>query len=60
MGISFGLGDQFITALGSKISQDSKNFGGVEGGISNGEDIYFDAIFKAPSTVGKKCCPRQT
>lgn len=54
MGISFGIGDQFIKSLGSKISQDSKNFGGIEGGISNGEDIYFKSIFKAPSTIGDK------
>ena len=54
MGIQFGLGNDFITKLGSDISKDSKNFAGIEGGISNGEDIYFKCIFKAPSTVGEK------
>lgn len=54
MGISFGLGEDFITKLGTEISNDSKNFSGIEGGISNGEDIYFDLVFKAPSTVGQK------
>jgi chorismate synthase len=54
MGISFGLGEHFASTLGTQISQDSKNFSGIEGGISNGEDIYFDLVFKAPSTVGEK------
>lgn len=54
MGITFGLGSEFSQKLGSDISKNSKNFAGIEGGISNGEDIYFNAIFKAPSTVGEK------
>ena len=54
MGVSFGRGQDFIHLLGSEISKDSKNFGGIEGGISNGEDIIIQLIFKAPSTIGDK------
>lgn len=54
MGITFGLGIEFASKLGSEISQDSSNFAGIEGGISNGENIYFTAYFKAPSTIGDK------
>lgn len=54
MGITFGLGADFAHKLGSEISTNSSNFAGIEGGISNGEDIYFTAIFKAPSTIGDK------
>ena len=54
MGITFGLGVEFASKLGSEVSKESKNFAGIEGGISNGEDIYFTAYFKAPSTIGEK------
>ncbi len=53
MGISFGIGEEFKSKLGSEISTDRENFGGIEGGISNGEEICLKLIFKAPSTVGK-------
>ena len=52
MGVSFGYGDGVKSALGSEISKERCVFGGIEGGISNGEDIYLSLIFKAPSTVG--------
>lgn len=51
---SFGLGFDFALKLGSEISRDSKNFGGMEGGITNGEDIHLTLAFKAPSTIGEK------
>ena len=54
MGILFGRGADFASLTGSDISSDSKNFSGIEGGISNGEEIYFDIFFKAPSTIGDK------
>jgi len=54
VGFLLGAGEDFITKPGSVVSQDSKNFGGMEGGISNGEEIFFRVIFKAPSTVGEK------
>jgi chorismate synthase len=54
MGISFGYGDGFKSTLGSEIAVNPRVFGGIEGGISNGDDIYLSLIFKAPSTVGEK------
>ena len=53
MGIQFG-SDNISQKLGSDISNDSSNFGGVEGGITNGENIRVVLTFKAPSTVGEK------
>ncbi len=54
VGIEFGLGREFTT-LGGKASTTSKaNFGGIEAGISNGEEITFLVHFRAPSTVGDK------
>lgn len=54
--IGFQINSGFETALkpGSEISLDSTNFGGMEGGISNGEEIILKMAFKAPSTVGEK------
>ncbi|MBD65715.1 MAG: chorismate synthase [Halobacteriovoraceae bacterium] len=54
MSVEFGLGHQFSQKLGSEISSDPQNFGGIEGGISNGEIIWCTLTFKAPSTVGEK------
>jgi chorismate synthase len=54
MGVSFGRGQDFSHLLGTEISKDSKNFGGIEGGISNSEDILIQLVFKAPSTIGEK------
>lgn len=54
--IGFSVADGFQNAKlpGSKMSSDSKNFGGMEGGISNGEEILLKMAFKAPSTIGEK------
>lgn len=51
----FGLGEGFGFAnlLGSEISSQPHSFGGMEGGISNGEQIHLKLAFKAPSTVGE-------
>lgn len=54
MGVLFGRGTEFTTLKGSEISHNSKNFSGIEGGISNGEEIYLQLYFKAPSTIGDK------
>lgn len=54
VGITFGAGVEFAHLLGSDISSDAKNFGGIEGGISNGDDISLQLYFKAPSTIGEK------
>lgn len=54
--IGFSIADAFETAKlpGSVISSNVKNFGGMEGGISNGEEIILKMAFKAPSTIGEK------
>jgi chorismate synthase len=54
MGITFGRGYEFASLLGSEISSDPKNFSGIEGGITNGDEIYLTLYFKAPSTIGEK------
>lgn len=52
----FSLGSAFELAKlpGSKVSSSSSNFAGIEGGISNGEEILLKMAFKAPSTIGEK------
>jgi chorismate synthase len=54
VGFSYGLGEEFAYKTGKEISASRKNFGGMEGGISNGEDLLFHVIFKPTSTVGDK------
>ena len=54
MGVQFGLANQFSHLTGKDISDDKNNFAGIEGGISNGERIYAELVFKAPSTIGEK------
>lgn len=54
MSIEFGRGTAFANLSGQEISQDAKNFAGIEGGISNGDTISFTLYFKAPSTIGEK------
>jgi len=53
VGFSVGAGMELATKPGTETSNDSKNFGGMEGGITNGEEIFLQAIFKAPSTIGQ-------
>ncbi len=63
-GIQFGDGFNSVNLKGSeindafrskegKINTLSNHSGGIQGGISNGEDIYFDTVFKPTSTIGK-------
>jgi len=54
IGFQVGRGFEMSSKLGSEISIDSKNFAGMEGGITNGEEILVSMAFKAPSTIGKK------
>ena len=54
VGFSLGAGFDLATRPGTETSQDSKNFGGIEGGMTNGEEIFLKLAFKAPSTVGDK------
>ncbi len=51
---SFGLGENMAFAKGSDVSGRRDDFGGIEGGISNGRRIFFQLVFKPPSTVGEK------
>ncbi len=51
---SFGLGAEMAHRSGKEISKDSKNFGGMEGGITNGEQLFLNVTFKPTSTVGDK------
>lgn len=61
-GIEFGLGFDFITRRGSevndiftnedgRISTQTNNSGGIQGGISNGQDIFFRIAFKPVATL---------
>lgn len=61
-GIEFGSGFRAASMKGSehndifsrengKIITKTNHSGGIQGGISNGMDIYFNAAFKPPSTV---------
>ncbi|MBY0515554.1 MAG: chorismate synthase [Bacteriovoracaceae bacterium] len=54
LGIEIGAGFAGTQMPGSELSKDSKNFGGMEGGITNGEDLLLRVAFKAPSTLGDK------
>ena len=51
---SLGLGQEIVEYAGSEVSQNREFFGGIEGGISNGERIFMKTTFKPPSTVGDK------
>lgn len=42
--------DEFVSE-GGKISTKTNHSGGVQGGISNGEDIYFNVAFKPVATI---------
>lgn len=51
---SFGLGEQMAELPGSVVSANQANFGGIEGGISNGERMRMNCVFKPTSTIGEK------
>lgn len=51
---SFGLGEKMADLDGSIVSESRENFGGIEGGISNGEPIVLNVTFKPTTTVGDK------
>ena len=61
-GFEYGLGFDFATKRGSEVNDSFKcengiittstnNSGGIQGGISNGEDIYFRVAFKPVATL---------
>ena len=49
-GFSYGTGNLFAQVLG----KEAQNFGGIEGGISNGDPLQMQVVFKPTSTVGEK------
>jgi len=53
IGVSFGKGFELAKLKGSQYQNHPEYFGGIEGGISSGENILVRLAFKAPSTVGK-------
>ena len=50
------LNDAFINKEGKTVTL-TNHSGGIQGGISNGEDIYFETAFKPTATILK---PQQT
>ncbi|MCH5180678.1 MAG: chorismate synthase [Erysipelotrichales bacterium] len=63
-GVSFGLGFDYCGKLGSevndqfvlneKISTKTNNSGGIDGGLSNGNDIIIHTVFKPTPSIGLK------
>ena len=51
---SYGLGEEMALLKGSVVSNTENAFGGMEGGISNGERMVMTITFKPTSTVGDK------
>jgi len=47
------MNDSFIK-VGDQVSTKTNNSGGIQGGISNGQDIYFRVLFKPVATISKK------
>ena len=47
------MNDAFVK-VGEKVTTRTNNSGGVQGGISNGQDIYFRVLFKPVATIAKK------
>lgn len=46
--------DFYFDEAGQKIRTRTNFSGGIQGGISNGEDIYFNVAFKPVSSIGKQ------
>ena len=51
---SYGLGEEMANLSGLAVSNNPSAFGGMEGGISNGEQMVMTVTFKPTSTVGDK------
>lgn len=47
------MNDPFVK-VGDKVTTKTNNSGGIQGGISNGQDIYFRILFKPVATIAKK------
>ncbi len=48
------MNDAFTTDEADNVTTKTNNSGGVQGGISNGQDIYFRVLFKPVATIEKK------
>ncbi len=51
---SYGIGEEFAIRSGSECAQHVEYFGGMEGGISNGEELVITFTVKPTSTVGEQ------
>jgi chorismate synthase len=51
---SYGLGEEMANLSGLAVSNNPSAFGGMEGGISNGEQMVMTVTFKPTSTVGDR------
>lgn len=54
LGVEVGAGFSAVELPGSALSSKRENFGGMEGGITNGDPLRMRVVFKAPSTLGEK------
>ena len=45
--------DPFVRRPNGRLGTATNHSGGVQGGISNGETIYFRVAFKPPATIGR-------
>ncbi len=52
-GFSYGAGFDVAEMCGSEYVKNPRNFGGILGGISTGEDLLLTIAIKPPSSVGK-------
>jgi chorismate synthase len=46
--------DAFYTDENGRVKTKTNNSGGIQGGISNGEDIYFRVLFKPVASISKE------
>lgn len=51
---SYGIGEEFANKKGRECSMHQEFYGGIEGGISNGDDLVVNFTVKPTSTVGEK------
>ena len=51
---SYGLGEEMANMSGKEVSQSRDNFGGIEGGVSNGRRIVLNLTIKPTTTIGEK------
>lgn len=54
LGVEIGAGFAATKMSGSELSKNPQHFGGMEGGITNGDPLRLRVAFKAPSTLGEK------